>query len=314
MMEIYINNYNIRTIYGITILDYSEAFNFAGQRVDERTWVDKSGVEKNVANVRLDSREFVLSCIVKEASLIAAYDKISTFLDYMRVNGVFILSFRDTELGVRQAFLCGRSNAIVGDIKVRQQNTIYAFKLGLKEINANCIKSFTNAVYNGGTGRYEASIAYTKGQVAQIYWGNGIEGVVSNSGTYVNGDYQSSGPVDIIIDIDKDAEVISTLSANFIADHTTGTLPFTVQFSDLSIGDVTLWSWNFGDGSSSSEQNPAHVYTQPGIYTVTLQVFNALSGFDVETKTNYIICGNARILLNSTDVLLINATDKLLKN
>lgn len=35
---------------------------------------------------------------------------------------------------------------------------------------------------------------------------------------------------------------------------------------------VIAWAWNFGDGASSSEQNPDHVYAQPGTYAVTLTV------------------------------------------
>ena len=49
-----------------------------------------------------------------------------------------------------------------------------------------------------------------------------------------------------------------------------------VQFTDLSTvpGGATLtgWQWNFGDGGTSTQQNPSHVYIQPGVYTVTLSV------------------------------------------
>lgn len=45
-------------------------------------------------------------------------------------------------------------------------------------------------------------------------------------------------------------------------------------FHDVSIGDLTYWSWDFGDGTSSSEQNPVHVYENPGVYIVTLTVGN----------------------------------------
>ncbi|WP_243670020.1 PKD domain-containing protein [Methanoculleus chikugoensis] len=39
-----------------------------------------------------------------------------------------------------------------------------------------------------------------------------------------------------------------------------------------SAGGATSWSWNFGDGGTSTERNPAHTYTDEGIYTVTLTV------------------------------------------
>ncbi|MHC1745016.1 MAG: PKD domain-containing protein [Syntrophobacteraceae bacterium] len=75
--------------------------------------------------------------------------------------------------------------------------------------------------------------------------------------------------------------------ADFTASSTFGVEPHTVDFFDASIGTVTSWAWNFGDGTSSTEQNPAHLYTNPGTYTVTLTVYGP-NGSNVETKTNYI--------------------------
>jgi len=46
----------------------------------------------------------------------------------------------------------------------------------------------------------------------------------------------------------------------------------TVQFTDLSQGDISEWLWDFGDGTISNEQNPLHEYTQEGIYTICLEV------------------------------------------
>jgi hypothetical protein len=45
-----------------------------------------------------------------------------------------------------------------------------------------------------------------------------------------------------------------------------------VAFKDLSEGKVTSWKWDFGDGGSSSEQNPIHAYEKPGDYVVVLTV------------------------------------------
>ena len=43
-----------------------------------------------------------------------------------------------------------------------------------------------------------------------------------------------------------------------------------VQFQDVSLGKVIIWNWDFGDGSTSSAQNPSHEYQKKGSYTVTL--------------------------------------------
>ena len=48
-----------------------------------------------------------------------------------------------------------------------------------------------------------------------------------------------------------------------------------VTFADASTGDPTSWAWDFGDGSTSTLQNPAHTYGTPGAYTVSLTVTSA---------------------------------------
>jgi len=45
-----------------------------------------------------------------------------------------------------------------------------------------------------------------------------------------------------------------------------------VAFKDLSVGKITSWNWDFGDGGTSTEQNPIHQYKQPGNLVVVLEV------------------------------------------
>lgn len=61
----------------------------------------------------------------------------------------------------------------------------------------------------------------------------------------------------------------------------------TVAFTDLSTNDPTSWAWDFGDGGTSTSQNPSHTYATAGSYTVSLTATNA-NGSDVETKSAYI--------------------------
>ena len=49
---------------------------------------------------------------------------------------------------------------------------------------------------------------------------------------------------------------------------------FPVNFSDLSTGKIDKWYWQFGDGGTSIEQNPIHLYADTGYFTVTLIVMN----------------------------------------
>jgi len=77
-------------------------------------------------------------------------------------------------------------------------------------------------------------------------------------------------------------------NADFNGDQLAGLVPFTVAFADTSIGTITSWEWDFGDGSPVSiEQNPTHTYETFGNYSVSLTATGPL-GSDTETKTDYI--------------------------
>ena len=61
-----------------------------------------------------------------------------------------------------------------------------------------------------------------------------------------------------------------------------GRVPLTAYFTDTSTGSVGEWWWDFGDGSTSTSQNPVHQYQYTGTYVVTLTVFPLLPpGSDV---------------------------------
>ena len=55
----------------------------------------------------------------------------------------------------------------------------------------------------------------------------------------------------------------------------TGCAPLSVDFTDESTGTVTDWAWDFGDGGTSTLQNPTYIYTTPGTYDVSLTASNA---------------------------------------
>ncbi len=80
----------------------------------------------------------------------------------------------------------------------------------------------------------------------------------------------------------------------FSANYTSScNAPFTVNFTNQSSGMGSLsYHWNFGDGSSSTAQNPSHTYTQNGNYTVTLTVTNQYGCIDSLSIPNYITISN----------------------
>jgi PKD repeat protein len=64
------------------------------------------------------------------------------------------------------------------------------------------------------------------------------------------------------------------IAADFAANVTSGPAPLAIQFTDTSTGGVYYWSWEFGDGATSTERNPIHTFTAAGTYTVSLLVSN----------------------------------------
>jgi gliding motility-associated-like protein len=100
---------------------------------------------------------------------------------------------------------------------------------------------------------------------------------------------------------------------------TTGTCsaPVTINFQNKSVGSGTLNStWNFGDGTTSKLTNPAHTYSKPGDYTVSLVVVNSTGCTDTLVKTNLIHIGatktdfaTAGVVCAQTPVAFINSSD-----
>jgi len=74
---------------------------------------------------------------------------------------------------------------------------------------------------------------------------------------------------------------------DFTASPRSGVAPLEVHFTSTVTGTVSSYAWDFGDGGSSTVQNPTHTYTTPGTYTVALTVTGP-GGRDTETKTAYI--------------------------
>ena len=81
--------------------------------------------------------------------------------------------------------------------------------------------------------------------------------------------------------------------ANFVGAPIMGCIPLTVNFNDLStsVEPIVSWQWDFGDGNTVNAQNPSHIYTVPGAYTVTLIITNASGCTDTLVRPNYIQVG-----------------------
>ncbi|MDY6944027.1 MAG: PKD domain-containing protein, partial [Pseudomonadota bacterium] len=94
----------------------------------------------------------------------------------------------------------------------------------------------------------------------------------------------------------------TTPTVLFGANQTSGIAPLPVTFTDQSTGDITSWSWDFNDNGmeDSDEQNPTHIFTSAGTYTVSLTV-TATGGSDTKTKADYItVADQSTVVANFT--------------
>jgi PKD repeat protein len=91
----------------------------------------------------------------------------------------------------------------------------------------------------------------------------------------------------------QDYVIVNDLDALFKADPTSGIRPLMVQFTDTSKGNPDTWFWNFGDGQTSTAQNPVHQYNNPGTYSVFLRASNYM-GVDSLLKIHYVSVGDSQ--------------------
>ena len=106
----------------------------------------------------------------------------------------------------------------------------------------------------------------------------GINGCINNSTSLPISNLANNEDINI-------ASINSSPIANFTASTTSGTIPVTVQFNDTSVNFPTSWLWNFGDGTTSTLENPVHVYSNTGNYSVTLTATNSYGNSTITYPT-----------------------------
>jgi|GEM_PF-5656708 len=89
-------------------------------------------------------------------------------------------------------------------------------------------------------------------------------------------------------------------TAYFSGTPKAGIAPLTVAFTDKSTNSPTSWLWDFGDGATSTSQNPSHTYTTKGYFDVTL---TATGPDGPMTRTRYCYinsCYNYPVIISET--------------
>lgn len=93
--------------------------------------------------------------------------------------------------------------------------------------------------------------------------------------------------ISILLSAFTTSVVSAQVTAEFSSNLTQGCGPLKVSFFDQSTGDPTTWLWDFGNATTSTEQNPIITYPDPGQYTVKLTVSNGVGTSEI-SKTTYI--------------------------
>lgn len=94
----------------------------------------------------------------------------------------------------------------------------------------------------------------------------------------------------------KDFIIVVAASCDFSGTPLRGTSPLYVAFTSITSGVPNLISvlWNFGDGTTSTIENPTKNYNKPGVYDVTLQCINDIETV-TESKIDYILVSPSNI-------------------
>ncbi|MCF8277595.1 MAG: PKD domain-containing protein [Flavobacteriales bacterium] len=98
-------------------------------------------------------------------------------------------------------------------------------------------------------------------------------------------------------------QIVDDVTIDFVTNNTTVCLGEQVSFVDLSTSTPISWAWDFGDGATSTDQFPTHLYTTPGNYEVSLTATYSASCQGTETKTSYITVGSIPFADFTADVV-----------
>lgn len=180
----------------------------------------------------------------------------------------------------------------------------------LTVVCANPVSGFTS-ISNGNTVTF--TDASTNGPITAWAWdfGDGnTSALQSPTHTYANaGTYFVCLIATNVCGTDTFCDSVQAGCTTAIAAFTSTTSNLTANFTDGSSGSPTTWAWDFGDGNTSTLQNPNHTYAVQGTYTVCVTVSN---GCGVNTICNpvTIVCPPPGTAFSSTpSTLTVSFTD-----
>ncbi len=170
------------------------------------------------------------------------------------------------------------------------------FGAGFYAPNTYAISSLNASFIPNVVGNNTSGLSY--------YWDFTNDGIIDSNEISPSYNYSSPGVYSVKLIVSNSLNqakvilrenyihVLAPLDVDFSANITYVAAPAEVSFADLSLNSPDFWSWDFGDGSTSTEQNPSHIYSTPGKFSVSLTISNHFgdggSSVDAITKTDYI--------------------------
>ncbi|MBU0765569.1 MAG: PKD domain-containing protein [Bacteroidetes bacterium] len=160
-----------------------------------------------------------------------------------------------------------------------------------------------------------------------VYDGTGTGGqlLLSTSGSYLPAPVTAtSGAMFIVFETDGSvlypgfaASWVAQLPppvqvvADFDISDTNPPLGTDVTFNDVSTGDPVAWLWNFGDGNTSTDQDPIHAFYTPGDFDITLIVQNCYGADTVVHSLNVQEAPSVTVSPYSFDITLVSCNDSV---
>ena len=197
------------------------------------------------------------------------------------------------------------------------------FQFNVVNCTPTVVSSFPSII-NNCTGFSFNFQNFSSGNISSYHWDFGVPSLTNDTSnlqfpfyTYTDTGvytvtlevYSASGCADTQT---AQVYVYPNLNAGAIAPDGCTNTP--LQFSDASIstfGDINWWAWTFGDGGTSSEQNPTHSYTNPGTYAIQLIVHTANGCADTAYQS-VIIFTSAVVGISPKDTTIIYGTSTIL--
>lgn len=153
----------------------------------------------------------------------------------------------------------------------------YSATVGCSPLTVNFTNLSTNydsCRWNFGDGTYSTSV-----NASHTYTGNGTFNVL----------LRCWGPTGCTVgEIKMGLVSVSSAKALFAANPRVGCPPLNVNFTNFSTGNQLTYFWDFGDGTTSTQQLPSHTYTTSGSFTVTLAVTDSSGCSNTLTKQAYV--------------------------